>query len=139
MFHFSIIIPVYNEEDSIKILLEEILLINFNYEYEVIIINDCSSDETASILKKYNYNNVRVLSHSKRMGQSRSIYDGIKKAKYDAVVTIDGDCQNNPSDIVKLIEKYKFNDNVKLVSGIRFKRRDNFIKIIFIFTCNVNK
>ena len=130
MFNFSIIIPVYNEEESIKILLEEILLINFNYEYEIIIINDCSLDKTSSILEKFKYKNIRIFSHSKRMGQSRSIHDGIVKAKYDTVVTIDGDCQNNPKDIIKLIEKYQFKENVKLVSGIRLKRRDKFIKII---------
>lgn len=137
MHNFSIIVPVYNEEGSIKNLLEEIISINYKYEYEIIIVNDCSNDQTKKIVQDFNYDNIFIINHHKRMGQSKSITDGIIKARYDTIVTLDGDGQNNPLDIVNLLNIYfKFKD-VYLVSGIRHKRKDNFIKKISSRAANI--
>ena len=129
---FSVIIPVFNEELNINRLYKEIRRSLFNYQnYEIIIIDDCSTDNSRKIIidlitgsktVKYHFNEINL-------GQSRSIYNGIVKSKTETIVTIDGDGQNDPADIPKLLECY-FNDNVSLVGGIRQNRKDNFIKIV---------
>ena len=64
------------------------------------------------------------------MGQSFSLFRGVKESKYSVIVSIDGDGQNNPIDIVKLLTLYNSSENLKLVGGIRQKRKDSIIKII---------
>ena len=64
------------------------------------------------------------------MGQSFSIYKGVKLSSYNTIVTLDGDGQNDPKDIKNLIENYFNNFEIKLVSGIRVNRKDTFSKII---------
>ena len=133
--NFSIIIPVYNEAENIENLINEI---NFHikekkYIFEIIIIDDNSNDNTSNILdiiKKNNNNKVSILKNKKNMGQSYSIRKGIENSTNNTVVTIDGDGQNNPKDITKLIEIYFSNKEIKLLGGIRKKRKDTIIKII---------
>ena len=135
MKYFSIIIPMYNEEKNVLPLLDDIeQAINKEiYQIEVIIIDDGSSDKTSNVLKenlkRYSYY-ISLINHKKNLGQSRSIYSGIKASQYNTIVTIDGDCQNNPSDIPKLVDIYFSNDECDLVAGIRTKRNDNIIKIL---------
>ena len=120
---FSIVIPVYNEEKNIIALLEEIFLCLDNYNnYEIIIVNDSSTDETLDIIKKNIINqNLKIINNIKNVGQSYSIYNGIKNSSNDIIITIDGDGQNDPSDIPKLLDLYLRNDKIKLVGGIRKK------------------
>ena len=102
--HFSIIIPVFNESANIEILVKEIkeALIQYSF-FEIIFINDSSTDKTLEILNKIkNSLEIIIVNNIKRVGQSKSILNGIKKAKYDTIITIDGDLQNNPVDIAKL-------------------------------------
>ena len=132
MDQFSIVIPIYNEEQNILILYKEISesLKQFN-EYEIIFVNDCSIDSSEKEIDKLLINkNVAKYSNTKNMGQSYSIKFGISKSNYDTIVTMDGDCQNDPKDIHKLLSIYFTDNDIKLVGGIRNKRRDNFIKII---------
>ena len=96
---FSIIIPVYNESINIDILLNEIKSVLKSNTYEVIVINDCSSDNTLGEIKKHESDLVKVISNNSNMGQSFSIDRGIKNSVYNLIVTIDGDGQNNPKDI----------------------------------------
>ncbi len=128
---FSIVIPLFNESQNIKFLIEEI---NFSLkdfqEFEIILINDNSIDNTLDIIKKINYKNIKILNNKNNKGQSFSIHKGIKHSLNNIIVTIDGDGQNDPSDISKLIKLYLQKDNIKLVGGIRLKRKDNYIKII---------
>ena len=128
---FSIIVPCYNEELSIKKLIDEIIQISFNdYEYELIIINDGSNDQTLEIItnlsKKHDF--IKIIDNKINKGQSYSIHSGIKKAKFKNIVTIDADGQNDPTDIKKLLEIY-FDGKYLLVGGIRTKRKDKLIKI----------
>ena len=125
----SIVIPIFNEEKNILKLLKEInSLIDIKYKYEIIIINDCSIDNSKDLLTniKSDYNFV-LINNKKNMGQSFCISIGIKNAKYDNIVTIDGDGQNHPKDINKILNIY-FESDYSLVGGIRKKRKDKMIK-----------
>ena len=128
---FSIVIPVFNEAENINLLLDEIKSNLISHDYEIIYINDSSTDNTLEILNSHKTkNNILILNNKSNKGQSYSIHKGVLNSKYDIIVTIDGDCQNNPADISKLLETYLSNDEVKLVGGIRKKRKDSYVKII---------
>ena len=125
--NISIIIPVYNEAENIISLLQEIKLHLYKYKnYEIIIIDDYSIDNSCELIHKYD-ESIQIINNSKNMGQSFSIYNGIKKSNYDNIITIDADGQNNPKDIIKIIKCYK-DYNLDLVSGIRNNRRDSIVK-----------
>ena len=129
---FSIVIPVFNEEHNIKTLIKEIKLsLKPYYEYELIFVNDCSTDNTLSVLKKQKkIFNFKIINNKTNLGQSFSILNGIKNSNYNTIITLDGDGQNNPKDIPTLLEFYNKTKDASLVGGIRYKRRDNIIKII---------
>ena len=128
---FSIVIPVYNESENILNLLDEIYvnLKKFN-DYEVILVNDCSTDNTLEVIKKISDQKIKLVNNIKNYGQSYSIHRGIKLSFYNIIITIDGDGQNDPADIPKLLEIYLSKKDIELVGGLRLKRRDTIIKII---------
>lgn len=126
---FSIVIPVYNESANINILINEIKKSLKDYAYEIIFVDDFSSDNTGKIFLKQ-IDNCKCITHEKNKGQSESIKTGILNSKYNNIITIDGDLQNDPKDIPALINAYTEFKSVYLVGGIRKKRKDNFIKII---------
>ena len=127
--NISIIIPVYNEEESIVNTIKEIKNnIKIFSNYEILIVDDCSTDNSVSITKEYD-SAIKLIQNKVNKGQSYSIYRGIKESKYENIITIDADGQNNPLDFEKLIRIYNAN-NCDLVSGIRVNRKDSFIKII---------
>tara|TARA_B100001540_G_scaffold44815_1_gene39902 strand:- start:215 stop:925 length:711 start_codon:yes stop_codon:yes gene_type:complete len=135
MKNFSIIIPVFNEEKNIEDLVDEINLCLKKYYdlFEIIIVNDCSIDNTYKILNKKisnPNNNIRIINNEKNFGQSFSILRGIKNSKYEIILTMDGDGQNDPKDILKLLKHYISDEDLFLVGGIRKKRKDNVIKIL---------
>ncbi len=129
---FSIVIPVYNEEDNVLNLINEIKDSLKQYvNFELIFVNDFSSDNTLKILEKErNNSNIKILNNKSNLGQSYSIIYGIKNSTHSTIITLDGDGQNNPYDIPKLLELYKKNNNVFLVGGIRVKRKDSIVKIV---------
>ena len=132
MHSFSIIIPIFNEEKNILNLLSEISKLNFNsYHFEIIIVDDKSQDNSVKILEenkdKFNF---KLLKNKKNRGQSYSIRKGISNSLFDTIITIDGDCQNDPADIPNMLKIYTKNKNLKLVAGERRKRKDTFLKII---------
>ena len=138
MTNFTLIIPLYNEEANIQLLFNELLNVKVeDFATNIIFVNDGSTDKTLPILKKItqNYSKVIILNNTKNFGQSYSIYNAIKIAKTKYIITLDGDLQNDPNDILKLIEK--FTVNVSLVAGIRKKRKDNFIKIFSSKIANI--
>ena len=128
---FSIIIPVYNEAENVSSLLEEILdsLSSYN-DYEIIVVNDCSTDKTVDIVTNKKNDKIKLINNTLNFGQSYSIKTGINSSKYNIIVTIDGDGQNDPGDIPNLLDMFMSQQNVKLVGGIRFKRQDSLIKVI---------
>ena len=127
---FSIVIPVFNEAQNIEKLINEVSFNLKNCDYQLIIVNDGSIDNTLDIIKKIKCNNIELINFEKNYGQSYSIYNGIKHSKNNIIVTLDGDLQNDPSDIRKLLEIYTNNDEIKLISGIRKNRKDTFLKIV---------
>ena len=135
MDKFSIVIPVFNEEDNIIDLLSEIqrCLEIIKNNFEVIIVNDSSTDKTEKfVLKKFKEFDLdcKIINNPHNIGQSLSIHKGIERASYKTIVTIDGDGQNNPKDIMNLLNIYFKSDKLYLVGGIRNNRKDNLLKII---------
>jgi len=103
---FSVVVPVCNEAENVEPLAREIDAALNNRAYEMIFVNDGSTDETAAILKKLKSSlpALRVLSHSFRSGQSAAVASGVRAARASWVATLDGDGQNDPADIPRLIE-----------------------------------
>jgi dolichol-phosphate mannosyltransferase len=103
---FSVVVPVCNEAENVEPLAREIDAALNSRAYEMIFVNDGSTDETAAILKKLKSSlpALRVLSHSFRSGQSAAVASGVRAARAPWVATLDGDGQNDPADIPKLIE-----------------------------------
>lgn len=123
----SVIIPLYNEEENIQILHERLtnVLINLNEDYEIIYVDDGSTDKTPDYLEKIQSldRHVLVISLRRNFGQTAAFAAGFDFARGDVVITMDGDLQNDPKDIPKLLELIKDYD---LVSGWRKDRKDPF-------------
>jgi len=132
----SVIVPFFNEEENIDIFLNELnsflSLSNIINNYEIICINDGSIDKTILFLTKFQntYDFFSIINLPTNKGQSNAIYLGVQIAQYANIVTIDGDCQNDPKDIDKLLYLY-FNEPLcDLVAGERIKRKDDYLKIL---------
>jgi glycosyltransferase involved in cell wall biosynthesis len=123
----SIVIPIYNEDENIQILYEKLkeTLDPIKKEYEIVFVDDGSTDRTLPILEEIQAKDKRVvvLSLRRNFGQTAAFAAGFDFARGDVIVTMDGDLQNDPADIPKLLELIKDND---LVSGWRKKRKDPF-------------
>jgi glycosyltransferase involved in cell wall biosynthesis len=123
----SVVIPLYNEEENVRLLHESLrnALDPLNQEYELLFVDDGSTDRTLPILEEIQAqdNKVVVLSLRRNFGQTAAFAAGFDFSHGDVVVTMDGDLQNDPADIPKLLELIKESD---LVSGWRKKRKDPF-------------
>tara|TARA_B100000963_G_C22453208_1_gene592126 strand:+ start:37 stop:705 length:669 start_codon:yes stop_codon:yes gene_type:complete len=125
------VIPLYNESENIKPLLREIFTNLLSHEnFEIVLVNDASTDNTSNVVKNLINNKVRILHNKTNRGQSFSIHKGIQNSSFDTIVTLDGDGQNDPADIPKLINKYFESNKLKLLGGIRSKRKDSLIKVL---------
>ncbi len=131
---FSILIPAYNEADNVGPLAREILsVLPDDAVFEVIFIDDASTDATADavLAVRADDSRVRLLRHRRNAGQSAAIRNGAKIARYDWVVTMDGDGQNDPADIPKLfalLENAPAQPPLGLLGGLRLKRQDVFAR-----------
>lgn len=125
----SIIVPVYNEEDNVKLLSERVKEALSQYKYELILIDDGSTDNTRTNAKAIVDKNLVLIELKKNYGQSLAIQAGLDYAKGDYIITLDGDLQNDPLDIPMMIKKIQ-EDDYDVVTGIRQKRKDNFIRTI---------
>ena len=131
MQSFSIVVPVYNESENVKNLINEIYLQEFKtFNFEVLFINDGSTDQTLEILKLVSIPSLKIINNDKNYGQSYSIFKGVRNTKYNTIVTMDGDGQNDPKDIQKLLELFFSDKNLYLVGGLRKIRKDSLIKIL---------
>lgn len=126
----SIVIPVYNEVDNVEGLYKEIVsaLPGNQFQYEVIFVDDGSKDGTKEWLESLAnvHPSLHLVCHRKNYGQSAALLSGAKAAKFPLLVTMDGDGQNDPLDIPKLVEAYS--DNKTIVLGNRKKRDDNSLR-----------
>jgi len=133
MRSISLIIPIYNEEGNIRILYDEIKNSKaFNKINTIVFIDDNSSDNSWKVLEniKENSKKILLLKNNINSGQSFAINKGIQYSNDELIITMDGDCQNDPKDIIKLIELYFKNNDIKLVGGVRLNRKDKLNKII---------
>jgi len=126
----SIIIPVFNESESIGFLLDEVINVmeSHKFNFELIVVNDGSKDNTHHVLKQISFkiNELSVISLRKNYGQTAAMSAGFDNSKGDIVITLDGDLQNDPNDIPKLISE--INSGYDLICGWRFDRKDKLIK-----------
>lgn len=129
----AVVVPVKDEEDNIDSLLAEIHAALAGEEFEVVYVDDGSRDATPARLEaaRARYPRLRVVTHRHAAGQSAALWSGIAAARAPLIATLDGDGQNDPADIPKLLAVARDvspNGERFLVAGIRQKRRDSWSK-----------
>ena len=130
----SEVVPVKNEEENISPLVDEICAaLDGSCQYEIVYVDDGSSDETWErlVALSQGLSQLKSIRLRKSYGQSNAIHTGVKAARSSLIVTLDGDGQNDPADIPKLVEVFKTPDrpsDLHLVIGHRLKRRDSWVK-----------
>ena len=124
---FSIVIPVFNEEDNIKFLIASIENALVAYRYELIFVDDFSSDASCEMIKSNANPYTSLIAFEHHRGQSSALASGIKRARGHYIVTMDGDLQNDPSDIPKMLGIIQ-NEDLDMVIGFRQNRQDPFLK-----------
>lgn len=127
--YLSVIIPVYNEEDNVIPLTKKIDDALEGYLYEIIYVDDFSTDNTKKNIIGMKNPNVILIELRKNYGQSLALAAGFDHAKGEYIITLDGDMQNDPSDIPHMLEKAKKED-WDVVTGIRAKRKDNIVRTL---------
>jgi undecaprenyl-phosphate 4-deoxy-4-formamido-L-arabinose transferase len=128
--YISVLIPVLNEEESLRELQERLhkTLENINKPYEIIYTNDGSIDGTQSILEEFHksYPSVKIIEFNRNYGQHMALFAGFGYAKGDIIVTIDADLQNPPEEIPKLIQKIE--EGYEVVGTYRKQRKDSLFR-----------
>ncbi len=130
----SVVVPMYNESENAPELVAEIAAaLRGKMPFEIVAVNDCSSDNTADVLValKVEFPELRVISHVSNAGQSRGVRTGVTAANAPIISTLDGDGQNNPADIPALFQQLTRDDAPELlmmVAGERQKRQDTAAK-----------
>ena len=120
----SVVVPLYNEEENVSILQAELAAALSGLAYEIIFVDDGSTDQSLARLTKSP--EVRVLRFEKNAGQSAAMYAGANAARGATVVLIDGDLQNDPADIPRLLAE--IDRGADLVCGYRAQRKDTLVK-----------
>ena len=142
---FSIVIPVFNESKNLPLLISQIYKVLENHTFELIIIDDNSSDGTFEVLNKIKKKNFRFFIRKKRRDLSRSCVLGFDKSKYKNILVMDGDLQHQPKDIKKLLKTFQLK-KAHIVIGSRelFTRKKHnlsFMRLsasrILIFIVNI--
>lgn len=129
----SVVVPVHNEAGNAENLAREIAAALDGRAYEMVFVDDSSRDDTRArlIALKSELPRLRVVAHRKNAGQSRAIRTGVKAARAPVVATLDGDGQNDPADLPRLIAQLTRPDapqGLALVQGRRLKRQDSDAK-----------
>ena len=120
----SIVVPLYNEEENVPLLQAELTAALTGLDYEIIFVDDGSTD--ATVARIASDPRVRVLPFTKNAGQSAAMYAGLHAANGAVAVLIDGDLQNDPADIPKLLQEIE--RGADLVCGYRAVRKDTTVK-----------
>ncbi len=133
--NFTIIVPLYNEAENINQLNTELIgslekIENEVSKFEIIYVDDGSIDETFNTLKNLK-NSIKtiILKNNKNLSQSKSILNGIEVSSYNNIILLDGDLQNDPEDIIKMIATYMKKEKV-FVHGFRKNRNDPYLSKI---------
>lgn len=129
----SVTVPICNEEENIKILSQRLLyeLEKIGETFEIIFVNDGSTDNSERILSEVSHQDLRikVINFRRNFGQTAAMMAGINYASGDIIIPMDGDLQNDPSDIIKLLAKLE--EGFDVVSGWRKDRKDHKFKRTF--------
>jgi len=127
----SVVVPAYNEDENIPVLYEKLdsVLKKMSMEYEIIIVDDGSTDETFKMCEDIRKNDKHLVAikFTKNCGQTAAFIAGFEKARGKWIVTMDADLQNDPADIPFVVDKLKDSD---AVCGWREKREDNIVRIL---------
>jgi dolichol-phosphate mannosyltransferase len=125
----SVVVPVFNEQDNVEPLVDEIVAaLRTVIPFEIVYVDDSSRDGTLEKLQqlKSRVPELRVIRHVTQSGQSTAVRNGVKAARGEWIATLDGDGQNDPADIPKLLaERARAADHVKLFAGWRVQRQDS--------------
>jgi glycosyltransferase involved in cell wall biosynthesis len=122
----SVVITVYNEEDNIQPLLEQTYAALSAIDYEVILIEDGSTDRTVAEVKKYANSRTKLIIFNRNFGQTTALSAGIDMANGEYICTMDGDLQNDPTDIPVMLQK-AMDEEWDVVAGRRANRKDGFV------------
>jgi dolichol-phosphate mannosyltransferase len=127
----SFVVPVFNEEENIPHLVGEIAATarTLGFPHEILLVDDGSRDGTLPAIKALVAGNpaLKYISFSENRGQSAALYAGFQNASGDVIITLDGDLQNDPSDIPAMLSRYGEYD---MINGWRHDRRDTLWKKI---------
>ncbi|MEM0896473.1 MAG: glycosyltransferase family 2 protein [Verrucomicrobiota bacterium] len=118
--HLSVVVPLYNEEENVGPLQEELREVLSDYDHELLLVDDGSTDATVERIEEND--RVRVLKLRENAGQSAAMYAGIMAAVGEVIVLMDGDLQNDPNDMPKLLAEIE--NGFDLVCGYRANRKD---------------
>jgi glycosyltransferase involved in cell wall biosynthesis len=124
--YLSIVVPVYNEEQNIKPLNDEIKKSLGSIDYEIIFVDDGSSDNTINEIRKLNEGHIKLVRFTRNFGQTSAMAAGIEAAEGEYLAFLDGDLQNDPSDIPMMIKKLQ-DENLDMVAGRRANRKDGML------------
>ncbi len=119
----SLVIPVMNEENNIEPLITKIGESLKGWDYELILVDDGSTDATIARIREHGDSRTKAIIFNKNYGQTTAMAGGIHQAEGEYIITLDGDLQNDPSDIPGMIRKLE-EEKVDVVAGIRAKRQD---------------
>jgi len=122
----SVVVTVYNEEKNIRPLIEQISTALEGYDYEIVYVDDGSTDGTLKELYSVEHDRLRVVEFRKNYGQSPALMAGIDFARGEYIVTMDGDLQNDPSDIPEMLQLAE-EGNWDMVAGERVNRQDGML------------
>ncbi|MCP5424987.1 MAG: glycosyltransferase family 2 protein [Gammaproteobacteria bacterium] len=132
MKSFSIVIPAYNEADNLAALIEEIYaVLGDTHAFEILVVDDGSQDETPQRLNELRRQRptLRVIRHARNSGQSAALLTGVRATQAAWIVTLDGDGQNDPTDILKFLDTRDHHDPApQLIIGYRKQRQDRWLR-----------
>lgn len=135
----SVVVPIYNEQENIRILYDKIsrVLKRLNKEHEIVFVNDGSTDHSLEIMKSIRKFDkiLKIVSFRKNFGQTSALDAGLKFASGDIIITLDADLQNDPEDIPRLLAK--LSQGYDAVSGWRSPRKDPLSKKLFSRTADL--
>ncbi len=128
----SVVVPVHDERDNIRALIDEIVAaLAGRIDFEIVCVDDASRDDSLAVMRAAMavHPQLRVLRHLHQSGQSAALRNGVKAARAAWIATLDGDGQNDPADIPKLLAvRGRASSEVKLFAGWRVERRDSASK-----------
>lgn len=125
----SVVVPLYNEEENVSLLTQKIHESLKGYNYQIIYVDDFSKDATRKVVKDMKDDKVHLIELKKNYGQSLALAAGLDYAEGAFIITMDGDLQNDPSDIPQMLEQ-ALSGEYDVITGIRQKRKDSLVKKI---------